>query len=89
MPPLYWLLLVCAGGHRTAHTWDLYQVGETSYKQNPCVIRPFGAYLWYFFTLIYIDSWNLLLGSLWQTNQTVVSHLNTAEWPVNEEAYLV
>ncbi|CAG14788.1 unnamed protein product, partial [Tetraodon nigroviridis] len=26
VPPLHWLLLVCAGRHRTTHTWDLHQV---------------------------------------------------------------
>lgn len=27
MPPVHWVLLVCAGGHRAANTRDLYQVG--------------------------------------------------------------
>lgn len=27
MPPVHWVLLVCAGGHRAANTRDLHQVG--------------------------------------------------------------
>lgn len=29
MPSFHWLLLVCAGGHGTTHTWDIHQVDET------------------------------------------------------------
>lgn len=36
MPSFHRLLLVCAGGHWTAHTWDIHQVGETSPIQILC-----------------------------------------------------
>lgn len=37
VPPLHWLLLVCAGRHRTPHTWDLHQVGRPSSKQTKVI----------------------------------------------------
>lgn len=42
MPPVHWVLLVCAGGHWAANTRDLYQVGGvTKLKKN------YRVYLWH------------------------------------------
>lgn len=67
MPSFHWLLLVCAGGHWTAYTWDFHQVGETSPIQMSCYLVISGL-ICGAFAPNYKDSWNLLLSSLWHTN---------------------
>lgn len=65
---------------------------DFTYRKHMCYTAIWGL-IYGTFTLIYKDSWNLLLDSFWQTNPTVVtqsrcdhSHHNTAEWPVDREA---
>lgn len=64
VPPLHRLLLVCTSGHWTAHTWHLHQVGETTPIPNfplQHTLWLFGGLIFGTFTLIYKDSWHLLL----------------------------
>ncbi len=65
---------------------------DFSYRKLMCFVAILRG-IYGTFTLIYKDSWNLLLDSFWQTNQTVVTqsrcdhgHHNTAEWSVDRKA---